>query len=142
MYTKKADSETKSKYNNRQEREITMSVKDKYTSELKKAIYHSGKSYAKIHNEYGVVIIKRLLSISLLIKVARETSNSSGVLISRLMESESLLPARSVLLPTAEVSTGHPHPCGTASISKTFLPFILRPTPRFNTVVDLPVPPF
>ena len=31
-----------------------MSVKDKYTSELKKAIYHSGKSYAKIHNEYGV----------------------------------------------------------------------------------------
>ena len=37
------------------------------------------------------------------------------------MESESRLPARSVFLPTAEVSTGHPHPCGSASISKTFL---------------------
>ena len=34
-----------------------MSAKNKYTSEFKKTIinlYHSGKSYAQIHNEYGV----------------------------------------------------------------------------------------
>ena len=34
-----------------------MSTKNKYTSEFKKSIvnlYHSGKSYAQIHNEYGV----------------------------------------------------------------------------------------
>ena len=34
-----------------------MSTRNKYTSEFKKTIvnlYHSGKSYAQIHNEYGV----------------------------------------------------------------------------------------
>lgn len=34
-----------------------MSTKNKYTSEFKKSIvnlYHSGKSYAQIHTEYGV----------------------------------------------------------------------------------------
>lgn len=34
-----------------------MSAKNKYTSEFKKTIvnlYHSGKIYAQIHNEYGV----------------------------------------------------------------------------------------
>lgn len=31
-----------------------MSAKNKYTSEFKKTIYHSGKSYAQIRNEYGV----------------------------------------------------------------------------------------
>ena len=34
-----------------------MSTKNKYTSEFKKTVvnlYHSGKSYAQIHNEYGV----------------------------------------------------------------------------------------
>lgn len=34
-----------------------MSTKNKYTSEFKKTIvnlYHSGKSYAQIHTEYGV----------------------------------------------------------------------------------------
>ena len=34
-----------------------MSAENKYTSEFKKTIvnlYHSGKSYAHIHNEYGV----------------------------------------------------------------------------------------
>ena len=34
-----------------------MSAKNKYTFEFKKTIvnlYHSGKSYAQIHNEYGV----------------------------------------------------------------------------------------
>ena len=63
-------------------------------------------------------------------------------LIYYIMESESRLPARSVLLPTAEVSTGHPHPCGSSSISKTFLPALWSPTLRFNAVVDFPVPPF
>ncbi|MBQ7032414.1 MAG: transposase [Clostridia bacterium] len=34
-----------------------MSTKNKYTSEFKKTVvnlYHSGKNYAQIHNEYGV----------------------------------------------------------------------------------------
>ena len=34
-----------------------MSTKNKYTSDFKKTIvnlYHSGKSYSQIHNEYGI----------------------------------------------------------------------------------------
>ena len=64
---------------------------------------------------------KGLLSITFPITVAREMSSSSGRLIPRLIDNE---------------------PCGSASISKTFLPALWSPTPRFNAVVDLPVPPF
>ena len=53
------------------------------------------------------------------------------------MGSGSRLPARSVLLPPAEVSTGHPHPPGTLQPPQRLAKLLQSSAPAFTTVFPL-----